>query len=126
MTAKPKILVIDDEPGILEMIQGHFSLRGFDVFTASDGRIGIEECRRVMPDVILLDLKMKEMDGDAALPELRRLVPNAKIFVISAYQDEVMEKRIRGLGVTAHFEKPVSIIEIEKVIREAVNKPAFS
>ena len=122
MNPKPKILVIDDEQGILEMIQGHFSLRGFEVFTASDGREGIEVCGRVLPDIILLDLKMKEMDGDAALPELRRLVPAAKIFVVSAYQDEVMEKRLHGLGVDAHFEKPVSIIEIEKIIREAVKK----
>ena len=117
---KPKILAIDDETGVLEMIQGHFGVRGFEVFTASDGREGIEVCGRVKPDIVLLDLKMKEVDGDTALPELRRLVPSAKIFVISAYQDEIMAKRIQGLGVTAHFEKPVSILELERVIRESL------
>ena len=120
MIPKPKLLAIDDEPGVLEMIQGHFSVRGFEVFTASDGRLGIDVCSRVLPDIILLDLKMKEVDGDEALPALRRMVPSAKIFVISAYQDAITEKRIRGLGVTAYFEKPVSILELEKRVREAL------
>lgn len=111
---------MDDEPGVLEMIKGHFELRGFDVATASDGREGIDLCGTFMPDVILLDLKMKEWDGDKAIPELKKIVPLAKVFVVSAYQDEVMEKRITGLGVSAHFEKPVSILELEKVIRQAV------
>jgi len=115
-----KLLVIDDEEGVLDMIKGHFSLRGFEVSTASDGGEGIEVCRKTHPDVIILDLKMKEMDGDEALPELREIVPAAKIYVVSAYQDEVMEKRISGLGVDAYFEKPVSIIELQKTIQTAL------
>lgn len=117
-----KLLVIDDEPGVLDMVRGHFELRGFEVHTASDGLQGIELCAEVLPEVILLDLKMKQMDGDKAIPALREMVPDAKIFVVSAYQDEIMEKRIRGLKVDAHFEKPVSILELEKAIRASLAK----
>jgi CheY-like chemotaxis protein len=117
---KIKLLAIDDEPGVLDMVRGHFELRGFEVFTAEDGVEGISLCEKVRPDVILLDLKMKTMDGDRAFPELRRLVPDAKIFVISAYQNEIMQKRLAGLGVDAHFEKPISIISLERIIREAL------
>lgn len=117
---KPKILVIDDEIGVIEMIENHFSLRGYEVFSAQDGSKGIEVCGRVNPDVILLDIKMKNLDGDKALPELRKLAPAAKIFVISAYQDEIVKRRIAGLGADAYFEKPASIIELEKTIRNSL------
>ena len=117
----PKLLAMDDESGVLSMIRGHFEPRGYEVFTASDGREGIELCEKVHPDVILLDLKMKQMDGDEALPSLRRLVPKAKIFVISAYQQEIISKRIAGLGADAFFEKPVSIVELERTVRQSLS-----
>lgn len=113
-----KILALDDEEDVLLMLRGHFEPRGFEVFTANDGADGIEICKRVRPEVILLDLKLKKVDGDEALPELRKIVPSAKIFVISAYQDEVMQKRLAGLGADAYFEKPVSIIDLERQIRK--------
>ncbi len=109
--------MIDDEAGVLEMIHGHFSLRGYEVYTALDGQEGIEVCRQGIPDVILLDLKMKVMDGDKAVPFLRQIVPAAKIFVISAYQDEITQKRIAGLAIDGYFEKPISILTLENVIR---------
>lgn len=117
-----KILVIDDETGVLEMIRSHFELRGFEVHTANDGRAGIELCEKIQPDVILLDLKMKKLDGDRALPELKRAAPAAKIFVVSAYQDEILHRRLAGLGVDAHFEKPVSVLELERAVRLATIK----
>ena len=112
-----QLLVVDDEQGVLDMLSGHFGLRGFEVHTASDGVEGIELCEKVRPQVILLDLKMKTLDGDEALPQLRTLAPDAIIFVVSAYQDEVAQKRLAGLGVDAYFEKPVSVIDLEKAIR---------
>jgi CheY-like chemotaxis protein len=117
---KPKLLAIDDETGVQEMIRGHFELRGFEVHTASDGEEGIEVCKAVIPDVVLIDLKMKQMDGDRAIPFIRKIVPTAKLFVISAYQDEITERRIAGLGVDAYFEKPVSILELERIIKKAL------
>lgn len=114
---KPKLLVMDDEPGIQEMIANHFSLRGFEVATAGDGEKGIEQAKTFQPDIVLLDLKMKKMDGDAALPELRELLPKSKIFVVSACDDEIAAKRLAGLYVDGRFQKPASILEIEKAIR---------
>ena len=119
---KKKMLVIDDEPGVLDMIQGHFKHRGFEIYTADDGLAGIEICRKVKPDVILLDLKMKEMDGDEAVPQLKALVPEAVVFMISAYQDERLHNRIKGLGIDAYFEKPVSILELQRAVESALQR----
>lgn len=119
---KIKLLAVDNEEGVLDMIRGHFELRGYEVHTASDGGDGIELCKQVIPDVILLDLKMKQMDGDKAVPALREIVPAAKIYVISAYQDEIMQRRLAGLSIDGYFEKPVSIITLEHHIRTAIGK----
>ncbi len=119
---KPKLLVIDDETGVLEMISGHFSLRGFEVYTAGDGGEGIERCAAVHPDVILLDLKMKELDGDKAMPKLRQLAPDATLIVVSACQDEIVQRRIRGLGADTYFEKPVSLTELERFIKHSLKR----
>lgn len=118
---KNKILVIDDEPEILSMIAGHFGPRGFMVYTAPDGNEGIRLCRSVMPDVVLLDLKMKGMDGDRVCPEIRRIVPDAKIFLVTAYDDETLAGHIPGLGADACFEKPVPILELENAVRKALS-----
>ena len=117
---KPKLLVLDDEPGVLDMIRGHFELRGFEVHTAPDGRQGIAVCSSVYPDVIVLDLKMKELDGDEAIPHLRALVPEAVLFVVSAFQDDLLERRLRGLAVDGVFEKPVSILELQTRMTQAM------
>ena len=117
---KTTLLIVDDESGVRDMLHNHFELRGFDVHTASDGTEAIEICGRVKPQIIMLDLKMKQMDGDKAIPELRKIVPAARIIVVSAYQDEIMQKRIGGLSVDAYFEKPVSVLDLEKTIKSFV------
>ena len=114
---KLKLLVIDDEPAVVDMIHAHFSERGFDVSGAPDGWEGIKSCNRILPDVILLDLKMKEVDGEAALPQLRYIVPNAKIFIISALEETLLKSRMLALGADAYFQKPASLAALEKAIR---------
>lgn len=114
----PKLLVIDDEPEILELLRGHFSLRGYEVLTASDGSEGLSVLETERPDVILLDLKMKQVDGDRFLKEVRGRNLPGKILVITGYQDEALRDKVHRLGVDAFLEKPVSILELQKRIQE--------
>lgn len=118
----PKILAVDDEPGVLDMIAGHFRPRGFEVYTAPDGEEAAGLAARVLPDIIILDLKMRKVDGDRICPVLHEIAPRAKIFLITAYDNEVVAHRIRNLPVDRHFEKPVSILELEKAVREGLPK----
>ena len=119
----PKILIIDDESGVRDMLRGHFEARGFEVLAAADGREGINFCRTCPPEVILLDFKMKSMDGDRALPELRRLAPRSRIFLISAYPKEIVYEKTKGARIDAYFEKPVPILELERAVCRAFVKP---
>ena len=71
-----KILVVDDEPDILELVQYNLEKEGFSVYTANDGKEAIEIAESVVPDLILLDVMMPEMDGMETCVHLRE---NAKL-----------------------------------------------
>ena len=119
----PKLLVIDDEPGILEMLRSHFSLRGYEVLTAMDGLEGWGVLESEQPDVVLLDLKMKKLDGDRFLRQVREKNLPTKVLVITGFQDDALRDRVQKLGVDAFLEKPASIIELQKKIQELTAVP---
>lgn len=114
----PKILVIDDEPDILEMIRSHFSIRGYEVLTASDGTEGMQLLESAEPDVVLLDLKMKRVDGDRFLQGIREKNFSGKILVITGYQDEALRRKVEELGVDGYLEKPASLLDLQRKIQE--------
>ena len=117
---KPILLAVDDEIDALEMIKGHFEPRGYEVHTAQDGDEAVRFCENVTPHIILLDLKMKRMDGDEALPRLRQLAPNAKVVLITAYQGNLSRKKMEELGISLFLEKPISIVDVEKKIQSLI------
>ena len=78
----PKVLVVEDEPAIRAMYQAKLELAGFEVASASNGRVGLQEAKEFQPDVILLDLRMPEMGGDEMLQRLRETAWGADIRVI--------------------------------------------
>jgi CheY-like chemotaxis protein len=81
--ARPLILVIDDDPAVLDSLELLSSLHGCDVLTEPDGRRGLEAFRAHEPTVVVTDVLMPEQDGLGALLEMRRERPEAKIVVIS-------------------------------------------
>ena len=64
MTMNYRILLVDDEPDILEFVGFNLTREGFEVSTASNGLMAIEKAREIHPNLILLDVMMPEMDGD--------------------------------------------------------------
>ena len=68
-----KILIVDDEPDILELIRYNLEKEGYKVFLASNGLDGIAKAKEVIPDLIILDLMMPGMDGIEACTELRKI-----------------------------------------------------
>ena len=67
-----RILVVDDEPDILELVQYNLEKEGFSVFTANNGKEAIKIAEQVTPDLILLDVMMPEMDGMETCIEMRK------------------------------------------------------
>ena len=95
-----KILVIDDESSIRDLLDTLLSRKGYDVILAENGRKGLELFRREHPDVIILDLKMPEMDGLTVLREIRNLDPKKSVIVLTGAVTNETEQRARALGVT--------------------------
>jgi DNA-binding NarL/FixJ family response regulator len=88
-----RAVVIDDTSDIRELLSIVLTRSGMDVVgEAGDGQAGVDVVRAERPDVVLLDLAMPVMDGVEALPIIRKLVPDARIIVLSAFAGAVREQ----------------------------------
>ena len=104
-----KVLVIDDEQGIRDLLDALLRRKGYDVILAANGQKGLELFRRERPDVIVLDLKMPGMDGLTVLQEVRRLDPRQLVIILTGAGTPDAEQQVRALGVTEYVKKEFSL-----------------
>ena len=120
---KHKILVVDDEPAVVDLLMYNLRKANFDVFTAKNGREALDLARQVLPDLILLDLMIPEIDGLDVCRELRK-TSDVPIIMITALGEEI--DRVVGLelGADDYIPKPFSMREllarIKAVLRRAI------
>lgn len=105
------VLVVEDEPALLDTLSYNLKNAGFAVETASDGRSALEAARRLRPDVIVLDVMLPEMDGFDVARAVRKEM-NSAIIMLTARNDEI--DRVVGLEVGAddYLTKPFSMREL--------------
>jgi DNA-binding NarL/FixJ family response regulator len=107
-----RAVVIDDTRDIREMLSLVLTRSGMKVVgEAGDGQAGVEVVRAERPDVVLLDLAMPVMDGIEALPIIRKLVPDARIIVLSAFAGAVREQVLDG-GADGYLVKGTPLSKI--------------
>ena len=115
------VLICDDNAAIRRLLSAivdrNPALRV--VGEAADGNEAIVKAKSHEPDVILLDLAMPNRSGLEALPELRRLVPNAQIIVLSGFANANVAEEVLALGAVAYVEKGAPPDEIVAAIEEA-------
>ena len=104
-----KILVIDDEEGIRNLLDTLLRRKGYDVVLAASGPTGLELFRRERPDVVVLDLKMPGMDGLTVLQQVHSLNPKQPVIVLTGAGTPEREQQVRALGVTEFVEKEFSL-----------------
>ena len=104
-----KILVIDDEQGIRDLLDTLLRRKGYDVVLAESGPKGLEIFRRERPDVVVLDLKMPGMDGFTVLQQVRSLNPSQPVIILTGAGTAETEQQVRALGVTEYVEKEFSL-----------------
>jgi CheY-like chemotaxis protein len=100
-----RVLICDDESNIRLLFRMEFEQRGAEVTEAVDGDDAIAQAAETCPDLIVLDLFMPNRDGLSALPELKRLCPDARVLVVTAYAAAETFTRSRARGATACFDK---------------------
>jgi two-component system response regulator RpaA len=103
-----RVLVIDDEPAIADVLRMLLEFRGHEVLTANDGSRGFATAQRQSPDVIVLDLMMPVMDGFTALEALRSDERTAEIpvVILSALGSPEVRQRCQDLGARTFLQKP--------------------
>lgn len=119
-----KILVIDDEQGIRHLLDTLLSRKGYDVVLADGGRKGLELIRRERPDVVVLDLKMPEMDGVTVLQQIRRLNPDQPVIILTGGGTPETEQQVRALGVAEFVEKEFSLHRLGDALKRLLKAPA--
>ncbi|MEW5830951.1 MAG: response regulator transcription factor [Chloroflexota bacterium] len=116
-----KILIVDDEPSIVNLITAYLKPEGYEVLTASDGPSGLKAARAFKPDVILLDVMLPGMDGIEILTRLRR---ESDVYVIMLTAKTEETDKVVGLTVGAddYVTKPFSPRELVARIKAALRR----
>jgi PAS domain S-box-containing protein len=116
------ILVVDDEPAILESVQTALQQAGYQALVASSGEQALELYARRGQDIdlVLLDLGMPGMGGLRCLKELRRMDPEAKVVITSGYFAEGLAAKLRQAGAAAYLLKPYRMDQMLEKIREGL------
>lgn len=117
----PKILVVDDEPGILNLLVSYLKAEGYEVYTASDGNAALKAARAYKPDILILDLMLPGLDGLEVLTRLRR-ESDVYVILLTARTEET--DKIVGLSVGAddYVTKPFSPRELTARVKAALRR----
>jgi len=119
--ANAKILVIDDEPNIVNLVTAYLKPEGYEVYTAEDGQQGLKAARAFKPDLIVLDVMLPGIDGIEVLTRLRR---ESDVYVILLTAKTEETDRVVGLSVGAddYVIKPFSPRELTARIKAALRR----
>jgi two-component system KDP operon response regulator KdpE len=117
----PKVLLVDDEPNIVSTLRPLLRSRGYDVLTAMSGRAAIEAVERDVPDVIVLDLGLPDLDGAEVCRTIRE-THRIPIVVLSARGAEGDKVRALDLGADDYVTKPFGTEELLARIRAALRR----
>jgi two-component system response regulator AtoC len=121
MTEKAKILLVDDEPGMLRYIKTLLEVEDHQVSTASTGEEALDLVQKGMaPDLVLLDLLMPGIDGLETLENLRKLRPGVKVVMLSCVNDTKKVVQAIRLGATDYITKPFQKAELDNIIDQCL------
>lgn len=123
MESKPKILIVDDEEIVCDMGKRTFEEEGYDVTVFTDSSEALARLEEERFDVLITDLKMKEVDGFELLEFIRQRWPETKVIILTAFgtletAEDAFHKRAFD-----YFTKPVRIKDLVDSVRLALNAP---
>jgi DNA-binding response OmpR family regulator len=125
MGQAPRVLVVDDERHIRELLEIGLGDEGYEVRSAPDGQVGLQLCREWNPDAIVLDVMLPKIDGIALLPMFRKLT-EAPILMLSAKGD--VTDKVAGLsrGADDYVAKPFELAELRARLDTALRRPRLA
>jgi len=117
--SNPKILLVDDEEAFRTALSERLRVRGLDTTAVGTGREALKEIKKTLYDVILLDIKMPEMNGIEALAEIKKINPFIEVIILSGHASVDAAVEITKLGGYDYLLKPCPLDELLGKIEEA-------
>ncbi|MEW6029973.1 MAG: response regulator [Chloroflexota bacterium] len=123
-SAKPKILVVEDDLDVAEMLNAYFRVQGYDVFTVNWGEDGVRNCQTIHPDLVILDIRLPDIDGYEVARRLRSDRRTADVPIIFLTEKREREDRLQGLelGADDYITKPFDVQELRLRVRNALKR----
>lgn len=114
-----KILLVDDEPDILEIVSYNLAQEGYQIVTAVNGKDAVEKARKEVPDLIIMDVMMPEMDGITATREIRKRTDMKKLPIIMLTAKAMKDDQERCLesGANDYMAKPLDVEKLLSLVR---------
>jgi len=113
-----KILVVDDEPNIREVLQSFLENEGYEVFTADSGATTFSVLEGNNPHIVLLDVRMPDIDGLQCLRHLKDIYPETQVIMMSGFATIQMAKKSLEIGAFDYICKPLSFTHLKEVIQQ--------
>jgi len=120
-TRKPRVLIVDDEPAIGEMLVRILSVADVKARTAANGASALECIRRQEVDLLFTDLRMPRMDGTELSREAKRLRPGIKIVIVTGHPSQVSAIDAVNIGVDGYLIKPFHPMDVLMATARALN-----
>ena len=111
-----KILIVDDEEDIRELLRDFFTNKGFTILEAGDGPEALEIVQKEIPAVVLLDVQMPEMSGIEVLKRIKQKFPQIGVVMATAISDEGTTREAIRLGAYSYILKPFDLSYLEMVV----------
>jgi len=119
---KGKILIVDDQKGVRRLLEELFKKEGWDVKVASDGQEAINKVEEGLPDIILMDVKMPNMNGLEASQIILQAHNQVPIIMMTAYGEIEVVKKALEAGVRKCITKPFDIIILRDMVNNLINE----
>jgi excisionase family DNA binding protein len=119
---RPRILVVDDEESIRELLIRTLELAEYDVHAVADGASAVDRLRLAPCDLLIADLRMPGMDGLALISEARRLYPDLPVVIITGFSSESSAIDAINLGVTGYLRKPFRVPQVLATVARALGE----
>jgi DNA-binding response OmpR family regulator len=110
----PRILVVDDEPDFVELLQEFLTAKGYEVISATDGEQAIRKVKEDRPHLILLDVRMPRMNGLEVLKQVREIDHEVGVIMVTAANEEETGRQALALGAFDYIVKPVDFKYLER------------
>jgi two-component system response regulator AtoC len=113
------VLIIDDDPLIRKTLSGHLAKQGFDVQLAEEGEEGVRRFREFNPDLVILDVRLPDIDGLEVLRQIKDLNKKAYVLMMTAYDDMKTTVEAIKLGAFEYLVKPLNFIDLDLTVTKA-------